>query len=96
MGVKGLVRPADAKRRGLGPLTPTECPSLREWGQGALFPCPPSPRRQEWGFQGGKAHLGEGRRPAASHKKSLPGGQAFSRPKAVLFRGKASPRAEPY
>ena len=24
VGVKGLVRPADAKRRGLGPLTPTE------------------------------------------------------------------------
>ena len=74
MGVK--ARAATAKRLGLDAHGMTQ--ASVSGGRGRSSPCPPSPRRQEWGFQGGKAQLGEGRRPAASPKKSLPGGQAFS------------------
>ena len=81
VGVKARV--ATAKRRGLDAHGMT--PASVSGGRGRSSLCPPSPRRQEWGVQRGKAPLGKGRRPAASPKKSLPGGQAFSRPKAVLL-----------
>lgn len=92
VGVKARV--ATAKRLGLDAHGTT--PASVSGGRGCSSPCPPSPRRQEWGVQRGKAPLGKDRRAAASKKKPLPTGQAFSRPQAVLFRGKASPRAEPY
>ena len=65
-GVGAARSPVGARTRPLD--APGTTQASREWGQGRSSPCPPSPRRQEWGFQGGKAHLGEGRRPAASHK----------------------------
>ena len=73
MGVK--ARAATAKRLGLDAHGMTQ--ASVSGGRGCSSPCPPSPRRQEWGVQRGKAPLSKGRRPAAS-KKDLPSGQAFS------------------
>ena len=74
--VKGLVRPAAPQGRGLGPLTRLERPQPHvSGGRGRSSPCPPSPRRQEWGVQRGKAPMGKGRRPAASHKNRCPEGR---------------------
>lgn len=94
VGVKGLVRPAARRARtrpldahGMTPASGSGC-------RGRFSPCTPSPRRQEWGVQRGKAPLGKGRRPAASYKKSLPGGQALPKAEGRAFLGKASPRAE--
>jgi hypothetical protein len=81
MGVKARV--ATAKRLGLDAHGMTQ--ASVSGGRGCSSPCPPSPRRQEWGVQRGKAPMGKGRRPAASQKKPLPKGQAFSRPKAVFL-----------
>ena len=65
-GVGVKAREATAKRLGLDAHGMT--PASVSGGRGRSSPCPPSPRRQEWGVQRGKAPLGKGRRPAASHK----------------------------
>ena len=66
VGVKARV--ATAKRPGLDAHGTTPASVSGGWGRSS--PSPPSPRRQEWGVQRGKAPMGKGRRPAATKKAS--------------------------
>ena len=83
--VKGLVRPAAPQGRGLGPLTRLERPQPHvSGGRGRSSPCPPSPRRQEWGVQRGKAPMGKGVARCKSKKASAQRAGISVRPKAAL------------
>ena len=82
-GVGVKARAATAKRLG---LDAHGTPQASVSGcRGRSSPCTPSPRRQEWGVQRGKAPLSKGRRPAASKKNICPTGRHFHRPKAVFL-----------
>jgi hypothetical protein len=92
-GVGVKARAATAKRLGLDAHGMT--PASVSGGRGAL-PLPPELSAARVGSPEGQSPCGQGPKARCKQKKPLPSGQAFSRPQAVLFRGKASLRAEPY
>ena len=61
------------------PCRPLNDPSLREWGQGALFPLPPEPAVARVGSTEGQSPYGQGRSPLQVKKSFCPTGRHFSK-----------------